>query len=151
MLAHVRDAMTVCSRIEELDLGRRFPCVLLMSNLVNSGDAERAALLAACARHVAEDGLVLIERHEPEWRPEESVGRRLGEVDVSLENVRIDPPRVSATVRYEAAGTTWHHSFTAHVLDDAELNASLAAAGLELVDVVDDAGRWIAARLYSRA
>jgi SAM-dependent methyltransferase len=151
MLMHVHDAPTVCSRIEELDLGRCFSCVLLMSNLVNTGDAERAALLAACARHLAADSLLLIERHEPEWRPEEGVGRQFGEVVVSLEDVRIDPPRVSATVRYEAVGTTWRHSFTAHVLDDAELSASLAAARLELVDVLDDAGRWIAARLYSRA
>src|SRR5690242_19259324 len=35
MLAHVRGAETVQSRIEELRLERRFPCVLLMSHLVN--------------------------------------------------------------------------------------------------------------------
>ena len=145
MLAHVRDAVTVCSRIEELELGRRFRCVLLMSNLVNTETAERSELLAACERHVAADGLVLIERHEPHWQPEEGVGRPLGEMTVSLEEIRTDEGRVSATVRYEAEGKTWRHSFTAHILGDAELSTSLAAAGLELSAVLDDASRWVAA------
>jgi SAM-dependent methyltransferase len=145
MLAHVRDAPTVCSRIEELDLGRRFPCVLLMSNLVNTEEAERSAFLATCARHVAPDGLVLIERHAPHWRPEEGVAGLLGEITISLENVREDRGRVSATVRYDAEGTTWRHPFTAHILDDAELSAALATAGLEFAAALDDAGRWVAA------
>jgi SAM-dependent methyltransferase len=145
MLAHVRDAPTVCSRIEELNLGRRFPCVLLMSHLVNTEEAERLAFLATCARHVAPDGLVLIERHAPHWRPEEGVASPLVEVTVSLENVRAEAGHVSATVRYDAVDQTWRHPFTAHILDDAELSASLAAGGLELAAALDDAGRWVAA------
>src|SRR5580704_2232265 len=47
MLAYVRDAETVCSRIEDLALGRRFDAVLLASHLINTNDiATRAALLA---------------------------------------------------------------------------------------------------------
>jgi SAM-dependent methyltransferase len=146
MLTHVRGAQTVRAKIEELELGRRFPCVLLMSNLVNTDDAQRAGFLAACARHVASDGVVLIERHEPGWRPTEGVRRRLGDVLVSLEDVRIEPPHVGGTVRYEVGGRTWQHSFEARILDDDELGASLAEAGLELAQVLDDAGRWVAAR-----
>ena len=145
MLAHVRGAVTVCSRIEELDLGRRFPCVLLMSNLVNTEEAERSAFLSACARHVAADGVVVIERHEPEWKPKEGAGGPLGELTVSLEDVHHDPGTVSATVRYDAGEQTWRHSFTAFILDDEELNASLASAGLELVATLDESGRWVAA------
>jgi hypothetical protein len=144
MLQHVRGATTICARIEELELGRRFPCVLLMSNLVNTDPAERAAFLAACARHVARDGLVLIERHEPSWDPEGG-GGQVGDLTVSLEEVRHENGTVSATVRYEGADVTWRHSFTAYILDDAELDASLAEVGLKLGAVFDDAGRWVAA------
>ena len=35
MLEHVRDAETVCGRIEGLDLGRRFDAALLASNLLS--------------------------------------------------------------------------------------------------------------------
>ena len=54
MLAHVRDAETVCGPIEELALDRRFDVVLLASHLVNADPPTRAAFLAACRRHVAE-------------------------------------------------------------------------------------------------
>jgi hypothetical protein len=121
------------------------------SCLVNADDAQRAAFLATCARHVDRDGLVLIERHEPDWRPVEGSPRRLGDLLVSLEHVRIEPPLVSGTVLYEAADMTWRHSFTARLLDDAELGASLAEVGLEFSGILDDAGRWVAARLYSDA
>jgi SAM-dependent methyltransferase len=146
MLEHVHGATTVCARIEELDLRRRFPCVLLMSNLVNTEPVERAAFLAACARHVADDGVVLLERHEPGWHPVEENGGQVGDLTVSLEDVRHERGAVSATVRYDAGDATWRHSFTAYVLDDADLRSSLAAAGLELERVIDDAGRWVTAR-----
>jgi SAM-dependent methyltransferase len=42
MLMHVRGAEVVRARIEELDLGRRFACVLLMSQLVNVPEGHRS-------------------------------------------------------------------------------------------------------------
>jgi SAM-dependent methyltransferase len=150
MLAHVRGADTVCARIEELDLGGRFACVLLMSNLVND-DEHRAAWLAACARHVAEDGVVLVERHPPNWRPEPGTRGRLGEVEVSLEDVHVTPPHVAATVRYATRGNVWRQPFRARVLDDVELADELRRAGLEFERTLDEHGAWVAARLYSRA
>jgi SAM-dependent methyltransferase len=104
MLAHVRGAETVQARIEGLDLGRRFPCVLLASHLVNTAHvAQRRAFLEACARHVADDGVVLIERHDPGWTPEEGVRGQMGDVTVALEDVRIEPPCVAAIVRTRRA------------------------------------------------
>jgi SAM-dependent methyltransferase len=151
MLAHVRGAERVRSTIQELALDRRFPCVLLMSHLVNDDEA-RAGLLQACARHVTEDGVVLVERHPPGWQPEAGERRRLeGGVVVSLEAVAVEPPFVAATVRYEAAGTAWLHPFRARLLDDDELDAELRAAGLRLVCRIGDAGAWVEARLYSSA
>lgn len=144
MLGHVHGAETVEARIEALDLGRRFPCVLLASHLVNTSDVrQRQAFLAACARHVAADGKVLIERHPPAWAPEEGVRGTMGDVTIALEEVRSEPPLVSATVRYEAEGQTWRHRFDAHVLDDEALDLELRAAGLHLARVLDERGAWV--------
>jgi SAM-dependent methyltransferase len=148
MLRHVMNAETVLARIEDLDLGRTFDCVLLASHLVNADDdAQRRAFLRACARHVRRHGVVLIERHLPAWRPEAGVRSRIGDVTVALEDVEVDPPIVSATVRYDVDGETWRHPFVARILDDAELDDELRAAGLERTGVLDERGAWVAARL----
>src|SRR2546430_14714006 len=69
MLDEIEGAETVLSRIEDLDLGRTFGAVLLMSTLINRPDQSgRLALLGACRRHVATNGVVLIERHDPQIR-----------------------------------------------------------------------------------
>jgi SAM-dependent methyltransferase len=151
MLAHVRSATTVCARIEDLSLGRRFRCVLLMSNLVNSDEEQRRAFLETCARHVEIGGVVLIERHEPGWAPEETEPQPLGDLLVSLRDVRVDGAVVSATVRYEFGARAWHHPFTAWVLDDDEIAGELGRAGMQFLGTIDDAGRWVKARLYSGA
>lgn len=152
MLAHVVNAETVRARIEELDLGRRFPCVLLMSNFVNVPEAdERRALLAACARHVAADGVVVIERHEPDWQPVAGGSNEREGVTFTLEDVRREGSTVAATVRYDADGKTWRHPFVTRLLGDDELDAELRAVGLRLTHVLDEAGTWVEARLYSRA
>jgi len=68
MLEHVRGAEKILADIRTLDLGRKFPCVLLASNLVNCVDAAtREAMLACCRRHVADEqdgGRVLEGRDE---------------------------------------------------------------------------------------
>jgi len=75
----------------------------------------------------------------------------VGEVTIALEDVRAEPPRVSATVRYEADGHTWRHSFDARIFDDDDLDDELRAAGLRLSRVLDERGTWVEARLYSNA
>jgi SAM-dependent methyltransferase len=146
MLAHVRGAEKVRSRIEDLDVNRRFGCVLMMSHLVNSDDSQRSALLAAAARHVAPGGVVLIERYDPSWQPEESSPKRHGEVLISLVDVRVDGDHFSATARYQLGDEVWLQPFTAWILDDTQLGKSLVAAGLELGGSLDGSGRWVAAR-----
>jgi len=114
------------------DLGARFAVVVLASHLVNTPDAAlRAALVRAAARHLASGGRVLIEHHPLDWLDTaaeswtERDGRRLGMVDV-----RIDRPFVAAVSVFEAGGAVVRQPFRALVLDDAELDAGLAAAGL---------------------
>jgi SAM-dependent methyltransferase len=146
MLAHVRGAELVHARIEELDLGRRFPCVLLASQFVNVEDDERDVLLQTCVRHLADDGVVLIERYAPTWTPEDVPNRQLGDVAVTLRGVRREGRRFAAVVEYELDGRTWKQPFAAVLLDDAELERALRRAGLTLARRLDERGLWVEAR-----
>ncbi|MFK0243075.1 class I SAM-dependent methyltransferase [Amycolatopsis azurea] len=132
MLAHVH-AETVCSKIEELRLGRVFDVVLLGSHLVNTeAGADRAAFLATARTHVAAGGRVLVEWHPPEWfeSVREGQGGRIGEVDVSLGRVVREGDLLSAVVRYSAGDRWWTQAFTCRRLGVPALEAALAEAGL---------------------
>jgi SAM-dependent methyltransferase len=109
MLEHVRGAETVPVRIEELDLARRFDAVLLLSNLLTTGDEQRRAFLDACARH---SDLLVVETLPLGWTPPPSV-----RVDRIVDGV------VHGEVFYEGGGS---HAFAMRVFaDDAELAAAL--------------------------
>ena len=148
MLAHITGAEVVRAEIEALDLGRTFGCVLLASQLVNvDDDRQRAARLATCARHVAPDGVVLIQRYDPAWvvdpRPSEST--REG-VTIRVVDPRREGERLSATVEYEVDGRRWSQGpFTSRILDDDELLARLWVAGLTFDRWLDDGRTWLAA------
>jgi SAM-dependent methyltransferase len=134
MLEHVRDAETVCARIEDLRLGRRFGAVLLPSHLINADDDTRSAFLAACRRHVADDGCVIVQQYPPEWFS------AVGETETTRDGViyrmrdvsHPAPNLVSASVEYLVGDKRWTQTFTATRLDETELAAALAAAGLRL-------------------
>lgn len=145
MLERVRGAETVCARIQDLDLGRRFGVVLLMSNLVNA-PADRGGFLETCRRHVADDGAVLIERLSPDWEPQEGSEQHAGPVTIWLREARRDGRDVVGVVEYEADGATWRHRFEDRLLDDDELGAALRDAGLSQARVLDEPGRWVEAR-----
>ena len=134
MLAHVRGAETVCADIETLDLGRTFAAVLLASHLVNvADDARRTAFLRTCRRHVAPDGVVIVQRLDPAWaRSAADATYEEGGFRQRLENVRRSGRLISATSRYQAGDAVWTHAWTMRVLDELELRAMLAGAGLEV-------------------
>ncbi|MFD6067927.1 class I SAM-dependent methyltransferase [Amycolatopsis lurida] len=147
MLAHVR-ADKVCSKIEELRLGRVFDAVLLGSHLVNTASAvDREAFLSTARAHVARGGRVLVEWHPPEWfeSVREAQGGRLGEVDVRLERVVRDGDLLSAVVRYSVAGGSWSQPFTCRRLDSQALNAALTRAGLVFERWRADDRTWFSA------
>ena len=148
MLAHVRGAETVCARIDGLSLGQRFDAVLLASHLINVADEPiRRALLAACRDHVADDGCVIVQHHPPEWfaaaaeyeDTSEGIIFRLNDVS------RPAPNLVSATVEYVAGDQRWTQTFTSMRLDDSELAAALAAAGLRLDRYLTENHSWFRA------
>jgi SAM-dependent methyltransferase len=148
MLARVRGAETVQADIVGLDLGRRFECVLLASHLVNvDDDRQRAGFLEACARHVAPDGVVVIQRYDPAWAddPRPSESERDG-ATVRVIDPRREGERLRATVEYEIDGRTWQHGpFTSRILTDGELEERLGVAGLIRDRWLDDARSWLLA------
>ena len=149
MLAHVRGAETVCARIEDLWLGRCFDAVLLASHLINTAHTEtRSAFLAACRRHVADDGCVIIQRHTPEWfsAAGETKSTRDGIIFRMRDVSRPRPNLVSATVEYMIGDQRWTQTFTELSVDDTALAAVLADAGLRLDRYLTGDRTWFLAR-----
>jgi SAM-dependent methyltransferase len=147
MLAYVRGAGTVCARIQDLALGRRFAAVLLASHLLNTDAGTRQALLGACRRHVADDGCVIIEQHPPQWFAAARAGEstRAGVVYRMRDVTRPGSGLLAATVEYVAGDRCWTQTFTAVRVDEDELHASLAAAGLGLDRYLTADRSWLRA------
>jgi SAM-dependent methyltransferase len=147
MLAHVHGAETVCARIQDLSLGRRFGAVLLASHLINADDETRNAFLDACRRHVADDGCVIIQQHGPEWFATVKDGEvsRDGVIYRLRDVSRPAPNLVSATVEYVVGERSWTQTFTTKRLDEGELAAALAAAGLRLDRYLTQDRSWLRA------
>jgi SAM-dependent methyltransferase len=153
MLARVRGAETVAARIQDLDLGRRFDAVLLASFLVNTpDDGLRRRFLAACRDHVAEGGCVLLQRHPPAWFDEAAEDERTsGAITFRLRDLRRPGTGLlAATAEYQAGERVWTHAFTARRLDDGELAAALAQAGLAVDAYLTGDGSWVRAVPASR-
>ena len=148
MLAHVHGAETVRARIEDLALGRRFDVVLLASHLINTDDIPtRTAFLAACRRHVADDGGVIIQQHAPGWfaAAADAENTRDGITFRMRDVSRPAPNLVSATMEYVDGDQVWTQTFTARRLDDTELAAVLADAKLRLDRYLTDDRSWLRA------
>jgi SAM-dependent methyltransferase len=147
MLAHVRGAETVCARIQGLSLGRRFGAVLLGSHLINADTGTRSAFLDACRRHVADDGCVIVQQHAPDWfrAAAETEEVRDGVIYRLRDVSRPAPNLLTATVEYVASDRAWTQTFTTTRLDEAELAAALAAAGLRLDRYLTEDRSWFRA------
>jgi SAM-dependent methyltransferase len=153
MLARVRGAETVRARIQDLDLGRPFDAVLLASFLVNTPDEGlRRGFLTACRDHLGEGGCVLVQRHPPGWFDEAAEGEHTsGGVTFRLRDLhRPGPGLLAATAEYQVGERVWTHAFTARRLDDGELAAALAEAGLAVDAYLTGDGSWVRAVPASR-
>ena len=148
MLARVRRAEPACATIQGLALDRRFDLVLLASHLINSPEESvRRAFMETCARHVADDGCVIIQQHPPDWFSTVAEAQNeSGGITVRLRDLsRPGPGLVSATVEYQAGDRLWTHSFTAARLDEPALHALLADAGLSFDRYLTDDHQWLRA------
>lgn len=149
MLRFVEGPEKVLADIETLDLDREFDGVLLMSHLVDVPDRElRSALLATCRRHVAKDGIVIVERHDPRWLETAEVGPlgRHSGVDAYLDHVARRGPEVDMTIRWKNRDQIWTQEFTVRRLDDGEVERALIAAELKFDRWLDRRKIWISAR-----
>lgn len=148
MLERVRGARTICSPIEGLDLGETFDVVMLASFLVNTGDVEeRRALLRTCARHVAEDGYVLIQREGPDYHT--NVPReRLDPTGFTIRIVSAEPVGDgvnSVHAEYLFPDATWTQTFLARPLTKEQFEEALAEAGLKVDRYLTEDGVWVRA------
>lgn len=136
--------------IEGLALDQRFDVVLLASGLINHVDAAlRQALVAAAARHLGPDGVLLLERQDAAWLRSAAPGP-LGELDgmaLTLETVRRhDDGSVAMTLAYRAGEQLWRHSFRLLPLDETEVQALLSPHDLSRVEWLEPGRRWAVAQ-----
>ena len=115
------------------DLGRAFATVVLGSHLVNLPDeAMRGAFLGLATRHVAPDGGLVLEHHPVDWAETAADVEPTPGSSVGMEEVRRDPPFVSAVSVYDVGGRMYRQPFTARVLSDPELAGLVAGAGFRV-------------------
>lgn len=150
MLDHVRGARTICSPIEDLDLGETFDVVMLGSFLVHAADIEvRRGLLRACVRHLAPGGCVLIQREGEGWHtnlPRE----RVDPGGFTVRVVSAEPTGDGANsvfVEYEFPDAGWSQTFLSRPLTKRQFEDALAEAGLTAETYLTEDGTWVRSRL----
>ena len=151
MLELIEGAETVLSRIEDLNLGRTFGGVVLMSNLINNSDpGARLALLHAIQRHLGPHGVALIERYDPATGedPTPTEQQRYG-ITIRRFDIHREGKLLYQKIEYDAGvrGRWMVDLQGARILTDDEMLADLAAAGLRLLRWIDQRHRWLAAAL----
>ena len=141
-------ATPVLGDILDLDLGRWFPVVVLASHFIDTPPPDGDAFVAAAARHVAPDGIVLIEAYPPALDWTAAVGRRsqVGPVGVTVTRARISDERLEAAVAYELDGQVWEQPFAARRLDEPAIRSILDGAGLAFERWLDEREGWFSAR-----
>jgi SAM-dependent methyltransferase len=144
MLEHVTVGETIHADITKLDLGRAFDAVVAASHLVNNGDRSWArALLDSCGRHVGADGVVLVQRWDPEWLASVTVrDREFGPVSASFRALARRGPELDATVTFRLGDQAWTQTFKAVVVDDDDLAEYAAASDLVLDGWLDEDRTW---------
>jgi SAM-dependent methyltransferase len=151
MLAYIKGAETVESRIEDLALGRRFDVVLLMSHLIEKPDLDQSrAFLRTCRAHVKDHGYVILQRDPPErnYSAEPPFTRVVADgCTISMRDLnQISSDLVSFTLDYQIDGSAWSQSVVTRRVDDDSLEQELATAGLELDGFITTNRSWVRAR-----
>jgi SAM-dependent methyltransferase len=148
MLARIDSAQVVCSSIENLSLDQRFDAVLLSSFLVHAGDpAVGDALLRTCRRHVAETGIVLIQREGADWhdRLPRETAMAGGTARVVSSTPATDGVR-SVRVEYDFPDAQWTQTFLSRPLNDEQFDGMMARAGLRVERYLTPDRTWVLAR-----
>lgn len=148
MLAEVRGAETVLADLYSLDLGRRFDTVVAASHLVDQPErSRRSSLLGVCRRHVVDHGSILVERYEPAWASDPPPGRaRLGEVELIFEPLEVGDGWFRGRTTYEIGEQRWVQEYSGAAITDDLLERDARAAGLAIVEWLDDDRTWVRLR-----
>ncbi len=148
MLERVKGARTICSPIENLDLGETFDVVMLASFLVHAGDAEvRRGLLRTCVRHVAPGGCVLIQREGEDYHtnlPRE----RIDPSGFTVRMVSAEPVGDgvdSVRAEYVFPDAVWTQTFLSRPLTKDQFEEALAEAGLRVDSYLTPDRIWVRA------
>jgi SAM-dependent methyltransferase len=150
MLAHVTGARRVVqSPVERVEVEGRFDVVLMASFLVHAGDpVVRRGLLGTCRKHVADDGLVIVQR-EPEDLHELPVPRQRPLLDGHARIVSatdVGDGVLSIHFEYAFPDATWTQTFLSRPLTRAQFEEALEEAGLRLDRYLTEDHTWAAAR-----
>jgi SAM-dependent methyltransferase len=148
MIAELRLTEGVVAEIQDLDLGRQFDAVLLMSHFVNTADQNLVGqFLSTMSRHLRPGGLGLVERHAPGWVTtcKDGTTSRNG-VTYSLTVLNRSDGVLTARVRYEFEGGAADQEFQVREVDNATLHDLAESAGLRMMSVLDDAGTLVELR-----
>ena len=120
-------------QLRSIEVGETFGTVVLASHLVNlPEEALRSAFLAMAVRHLAASGAIVVEHHPVDWAETADDVEPTPGSAVGMEDVRREPPFVSAVSVFEMGGRVVRQPFTARVLSETELAAVLATAGLRV-------------------
>jgi hypothetical protein len=85
---------------------------------------------------------VLVTRYPPGSSPSAS-SNTAGPVQIELHDVRVLADGFAAEVTYALGERSWTQAFDGAVVDDDELAALAAQAGLEVQGALDDDGAWV--------
>ncbi len=134
--------------IETLDLGRRWPAVLLPSHLINHPEESvRRHFVESARRHVEKKGVFYVKRHSTAWLStvqEGSIGESNG-VSYFVDSVLREGDLITMTIRYEAFGQSWTQSFTTRALDVREVENLLSSCGFGGFKWLGKSKLWVAA------
>jgi SAM-dependent methyltransferase len=150
MLEHVTGAEKVCADFFTLDLGRTFDAVVAGSYLIHVPDrSRRQELLRVARQHVKGDGVVLVQRWDPEWMATTvNSDRTVGPVFISYRVLERRDHELDAATTFRVGDRSWTQTYTAAVVDDDELAENAVACGLAFDGWLDDDRTW--ARLRPR-
>jgi SAM-dependent methyltransferase len=149
MLAHLPAGVEgIKASIETLDLGRRWPAVLLPSHLINHPDPTVGrSFVEAARRHIDPNGTFYIKRHSPHWLSAVQEGK-IGEsngIALHADRVARMGDCVTMTLRYEALDQVWSQSFTTCALAQDEIEDLLASCGFQGFEWFGSEALWVAA------
>ena len=148
MIAELRLTEGVTADIDDLDLGRQFDAVLLMSHFVNTADlALVRQFLGTMRRHLKPGGLGLVERHAPGWVTTCKNGTTTRDgVTYSLTVLERSDDILTATVRYEFDDVVADQRFQVREVDDATLHELAKSADLRMASVLDETATLVELR-----